>query len=79
MAHKIEWSPLRYGFTRASVGHFDLSAGWDIGAYIAEVDGMIRVKGLPSLEAAKARALLELRKALTDGLARIDADAKEGA
>lgn len=65
----IKWTPVKYGFTNARIGAFSIAAGWDHGAYIAEIRDLgIRVADLPSLEAAKTRAEAELRKALTAAL-----------
>lgn len=74
----IKWSPLKYGCTRAQIGAFDISAGWDDGAYRAEVDTLgIRVKGIGSLDEAKTRAVDELRSALKAALTALSG-AKEG-
>lgn len=75
----IKWSPLKYGFSQAEVGAFSLAAGWNDGAYMAEVEALgIRVNGLPDLDAAKSRAEAELRKALKGALALLGDDAPKG-
>lgn len=78
----IKWSEGRYGSERASVGAFELTVHWVSSAdrFGLEIPALgIRVRGFPEMDAAKARAEAELRKALTGALALLgDVAAKGG-
>lgn len=68
----IIWKDGRFGFERAEVGAFTLIVGWGTTRgdnFVAEVSPLgIRVKGMPDMATAKARAERELSKVLCAAL-----------
>ena len=67
----IKWTEGRYGFDNAKVGPFEIAVGWASSAdkFGIEIPAIgIRIKGFDSMDVAKARAEVELRKALTAAL-----------
>lgn len=72
----LGWSDARYGYERATVGHFTLVVGWGSrdDQFIAEISPLdIRAKGLPDMDTAKAKAEAMLRRVLVRALGELGA------